>query len=427
MRATFRALSVRNYRLWVIGSLISNVGTWMQRVAQDWLVLTVLTEHSGTAVGIATALQFLPILFLGPYAGVLADRYSKRTMLLWTQTSMGLSAVVLGLLVVTGTAQLWQVYAAALALGVASAFDVTARQAFVSEVVGAEDVANAVALNSASFNLARLGGPGIAGLLIAWIGTGPVFLLNAASFAAVLVSLFRMRTAELFPTQRSPRGKRQISEGFRYVRASPELMLIIILTGVVGTFGMNFQITNALMATAVFGLGPEAYGLLGSVMAIGTLTGALLAAGRQGPRVRFLVGGAVGLGMFSVVASMMPNYWLYAVLLVLVGLALMTFMNSSLTSIQLSAEPQFRGRVLSLYLAVLQGGTAFGGPLVGWIGTEFGGRWAVAVSGIVVLLAALCAAVLVSRRSGRTMRERMATGWKNKRRRSGPTVQTKAP
>lgn len=426
MSATFRAMGVRNYRLWVIGSLVSNVGTWMQRVAQDWLVLTVLTEHSGTAVGIATALQFLPILFLGPYAGVLADRYSKRTMLLWTQTAMGLSAVVLGLLVLAGSAQLWHVYAAALALGVASAFDVTARQAFVSEVVGPDDVANAVALNSASFNLARLGGPAIAGLLIAWIGTGPVFLMNAASFAAVLLSLFRMRTAELFPTERSPRGKRQIAEGFRYVRESPELMLTIILTGVVGTFGMNFQVTNALMATAVFGQGPEAYGLLGSVMAVGTLAGALLAAGRQGPRLRFLLGGAIGLGIFSVVASVMPNYWLYAAWLVLVGLALMTFMNSSMTSIQLSVEPQFRGRVLSLYLAVMQGGTAFGGPVVGWIGTEFGGRWSVAVSGIAVLLAALWAVILVSRRSGRTIRDRVATGWKNKRRKPEETAGTRS-
>jgi MFS family permease len=427
MKAAFRALRVRNYRLWVMGSVVSNIGTWMQRVAQDWLVLTVLTEHSGTAVGIATALQFLPILFLGPYAGVLADRYSKRTMLLWTQTAMGLSAAVLGVLVVTGSVQLWQVFAASLALGVASAFDVTARQAFVSEVVGPDDVANAVALNSASFNLGRLGGPGIAGLLIAWIGTGPVFLLNAGTFVAVLLSLFRMRTGELFPTQRSPRGKRQISEGFRYVRQSPDLMLAIILTGVVGTFGMNFQITNALMATAVFGQGPEAYGLLGSVMAVGTLAGALLAAARQGPRMRFLLGGAFGLGIFSVGASVMPNYWLYAVWLVFVGLALMTFMNSSLTMIQVSSEPQFRGRVLSLYLAVMQGGTALGGPLVGWIATQFGGRSAVAVSGILVLVAAIWALILVSRRSGRTMRERVATGWKNKRTKPDRQVLTKSP
>ncbi|GAA4046000.1 MFS transporter [Arthrobacter methylotrophus] len=405
MRATFRALGIRNYRLWVVGALVSNVGTWMQRVAQDWLVLTVLTDHSGTSVGIATALQFLPILFLGPYAGVLADRHSKRTMLLWTQTAMGLFAVVLGLLVVTGSAQLWQVYAAALALGVASSFDVTARQAFVSDVVGPANLANAVALNSASFNLARLGGPGIAGLLIAWIGTGPVFLLNAASFAAVLLSLLRMRTAELFPMQPTPHGNHQIAEGFRYVRERPDLMLIFILTGVVGTFGMNFQVTNALMATAVFGQGPGKYGLLGSIMAVGTLAGALLAAGRQGPRLRFLLGGAIGLGVFSLVASVMPYYWLYAGSLVLVGLALMTFMNSSMTSIQLSVEPQFRGRVLSLYLAVMQGGTAVGGPVVGWVGTEFGGRWSVAVSGIAVLLAALCAVVLVSRQRRRFLRD----------------------
>jgi MFS family permease len=407
MNATFRALGVRNYRLWVAGALVSNIGTWMQRVAQDWLVLTVLTDHSGTAVGITTGLQFLPILFLGPYAGVLADRHRKRVILLWTQTAMGLCALLLGLLVLTGSAQLWQVYATALALGLASAFDGPARQAFVSEVVGPDDVSNAVALNAASFNMARLTGPGLAGLLIAWIGTGPVFLLNAASFAAVIVSLWRMRTSELFPTAPALRGKHQIAQGFRYVRARPDLVLIFVLVGLVGTFGMNFQITNALMSTAVFGKGPGEYGLLGSIMAVGTLAAALLAARRQGPRLRFLLGGAVGLGFFTVVASVMPSYWLYAVVLILVGLTSLTFLNSSNTSIQLSVEPQFRGRVLALYMGVMQGGTALGAPVVGWIGTEFGARWSVAVGGVVVLLAGLCALILVSRRSGLTVRERV--------------------
>lgn len=404
MNATFQALGIRNYRLWVGGALVSNIGTWMQRVAQDWLVLTVLTDHSGTAVGITTGLQFLPILFLGPYAGVLADRHRKRVILLWTQTAMGLCALLLGLLVLAGSAQLWQVYAIALALGLASAFDAPARQAFVSEVVGPDDVSNAVALNAASFNMARLAGPGIAGLLIAWIGTGPVFLLNAASFAAVIASLWRMRTSELFPTVPALPGKHQVAEGFRYVRARPDLVLILALVGLVGTFGMNFQVTNALMATAVFGKGPEEYGLLGSIMAVGTLAAALLAARRSGPRLRFLLGGALGLGFFSLVASVMPSYWLYAGVLVLVGLASLTFLNSCNTSIQLSVEPQFRGRVLALYMGVLQGGTALGAPLVGWIGTEFGGRWSVASGGIVVLLAGLCALILVKKRSGLTLR-----------------------
>ncbi len=288
----------------------------------------------------------------------------------------------------------------------ASAFDAPARQAFVSEVVGPDDVSNAVALNAASFNMARLAGPAIAGLLIAWIGTGPVFLLNAASFAAVIMSLWRMRTSELFPTVPALRGKGQITQGFRYVRGRPDLVLIFVLAGLVGTFGMNFQVTNALMATAVFGKGPQEYGLLGSIMAVGTLSATLLAARRRGPLLRLLLGGAIGMGFFTLVASVAPSYWLYAAALILVGLTSLTFLTSCNTSIQLSVEPQFRGRVLALYVGVLQGGTALGAPLVGWIGTEFGARWSVAAGGIVVLLAGLCALVLVSRRSGLTIRDR---------------------
>lgn len=407
MNSTFRALRIRNYRLWVGGALVSNIGTWMQRVAQDWLVLTILTDHSGTAMGITTGLQFLPILFLGPFAGVLADRYSKRRLLLCTQTAMGLLALLLGLLVLTDAAVLWQVYAIALGLGLASAFDAPARQAFVSEVVDREDVPNAVALNSASFNIARLAGPGIAGLLIAWIGTGPVFLINAASFAAVIVSLWRMRAGELFGLARIARGKHQIVEGLRYVRSHPDLVLILTLVAVVETFGLNFQITNALMATGAFGLGSGAYGLLGSVMAVGTLTGALLAARRAAPRLRYVVGGAIGFGVFVLVSSAAPSYWLYAVLLIPVGLASLTFLNGCNTSIQLSVEPQFRGRVLALYMAVLQGGTPIGAPLIGWIGTEFGPRWSVAIGGIVALAAGIFALILVNRRSGVSLRSRV--------------------
>ncbi|MFD1210677.1 MFS transporter [Arthrobacter sp. GCM10027362] len=407
MSTTFRALGVRNYRLWVTGALVSNVGTWMQRVAQDWLVLTVLTDHSGTAVGITTGLQFLPILFLGPYAGLMADRHRKRRILLVTQTAMGLCALVLGLLVVTGTAQLWHVYAIALALGIGSAFDAPARQAFVSEVVGQEDVPNAVALNAASFNLARLAGPALAGVLIAWLGTGPAFLLNAASFGAVILSLWRMRTAELFPSVRAERGKHQIVEGLRYVRGRPDLMLIFVLAGLMGTFGMNFQLTNALMATSVFGKGAGEYGLLGSVMAVGTLAAALLAARRKGSRMPYLVGGAVAFGAFTIASGLMPGFWLYTLMLIPVGLASLTFLNSANTSIQLSVEPQFRGRVLALYMATIQGGTPIGAPLVGWIGTEFGARWAVAICGTIPLLAGLCALILLSRRSGVDLRTRV--------------------
>lgn len=404
MSPMFRALENRNYRIWAGGALVSNVGTWMQRVAQDWLVLTVLTNHSGTAVGITTGLQFLPMLLLGPYGGVLADRYRKRVLLLWTQLAMGITGLAIGVLVVTGTAQLWHAYLAAFCLGIASALDAPARQAFVSELVGQDNLSNAVALNSASFNTARLTGPAIAGVLIAWVGTGPVFLLNAASFAAVVVSLFRIRASELSPAAPATRGKRQVAEGLRYVRQRPDLVMIMVLVGVLGAFGMNFPIINALMATTEFHAGPGEFGLLGSVMAVGTLAGALLAARRAGPRLRFLLGGALGLGFFTLLAGASPSFWLYAAALVPVGLATITFLNSCNTTIQLSVEPQFRGRVLALYLAVLQGGTALGAPLMGWVGGELGARWAVAAAGAVVLLAGTAAVVVVTRRSRLTLR-----------------------
>ncbi|HJV99770.1 MAG TPA: MFS transporter [Arthrobacter sp.] len=409
MSAMFQALENRNYRIWAGGALVSNVGTWMQRIAQDWLVLTVLTAHSGTAVGITTGLQFLPMLLLGPYGGVLADRHSKRVILLWTQLAMGLCGLAVGLLVVTGNAQLWHAYLAALCLGLASAIDAPARQAFVSELVGQDKVANAVALNSASFNTARLTGPAIAGLLIAWVGTGPVFLLNAASFAAVIFSLFRIRRSELAPSTPATRGKHQVAEGLAYVRQRPDLVLILVMVGILGAFGMNFPITNALMSTAEFAMGPGEFGLLGSIMAVGTLAGALLAARRSGPRLRFMLGGALGLGFFTLVGSVSPSFWIYAAVLIPVGLASITFLNSCNTSIQLSVEPQFRGRVLALYLAILQGGTALGAPLMGWIGTEFGPRWSVAAGGAIVLLTGLLSVIAASRRSPMPFRQQVRT------------------
>lgn len=415
MSAMFRALENRNYRIWASGALVSNIGTWMQRIAQDWLVLTVLTNYSGAAVGITTGLQFLPMLLLGPYGGVLADRYRKRVILLWTQVAMGLTGLALGLLVVTGTAELWHAYVAALCLGIASAVDAPSRQAFVSELVGQDNIANAVALNSASFNTARLTGPAIAGLLIAWVGTGPVFLLNAASFGAVIISLFRIRASELSPAGPASRGKHQVAEGVRYVRNRPDLVLIMVLVGILGAFGMNFPIINALMATTEFGVGAGEFGLLGSIMAVGTLAGALLAARRAGPRLRFLLGGALGLGAFTLLGSVSPSFWLYAAVLIPVGLASITFLNSCNTSIQLSVEPQFRGRVLALYLAVLQGGTAVGAPLMGWIGSEFGARWAVAAGGIIVLLAAVAAVVVVSRRNSLSLRDNLRMVFRRRR------------
>jgi MFS family permease len=415
MSAMFRALENPNYRIWAGGALVSNVGTWMQRIAQDWLVLTVLTDHSGTAVGITTGLQFLPSLLLGPYGGVLADRYRKRVILLWTQVAMGLCGLAVGLLVVTGNAQLWHAYLAALCLGLASALDAPARQAFVSELVEREHITNAVSLNSASFNTARLTGPAIAGVLIAWVGTGPVFLLNAVSFAGVIISLLRIRTSELTLATPAARSKHPVMEGLGYVRQRPVLVLILVMVSIIGAFGMNFAITNALMATVEFHAGPGEFGLLGSIMAVGTLTGALLAARRSGPRLRFLLGGALGVGICSLAASVSPSFWLYAAVLIPLGLACITFLNSCNTTIQLSVEPQFRGRVLALYLAILQGGTAVGAPLLGWIGTEFGARWSVAAGGSIVLLTGLLAVIAVNRRSPQTFRQQVRTAFPRKR------------
>ncbi|MBV1780591.1 MFS transporter [Paeniglutamicibacter sp. ABSL32-1] len=395
----FSALKNPNYRLWTAGALVSNIGTWMQRVAQDWLVLTMLTNHDGTAVGITTGLQFLPILLLGPFAGVLADRMDKRKLLLVTQSAMGFFAVLLGVLVVTGAAELWHVYLLALGLGVASAFDAPARQAFVSELVPAGDLPNAVALNSASFNLARLAGPGVAGMLIALFGTGPAFLINAASFGAVIFSLAKMRTERFQPTVLVARRKGQIREGVAYVRQRPDLLLIFGLAFVVATFGLNFQLTNAMMATDVFNVGAGEFGLLGTIMAVGTLAGALLAARRGRPRMRYLLGGAIGFGATALIASFMPSFLWYALMMVPVGLASLTFLNSANTMIQLSVDPAYRGRVLGLYVMVVQGGTPLGAPLVGWLGTEFGARWSVGSGAVLSLVAGLIAVVLVVRRS----------------------------
>jgi len=398
---------VFNYRLWASGALVSNIGTWMQRVAQDWLVLTVLTDHSAVAVGITTGLQFAPMLVLAPVAGVLADRVPKRRLLILTQTAMGVVGLVLGLLVVTGAAQLWHAYALALALGIAAAVDAPARQAFVSEMVPREDLTNAVGLNSASFHAARIVGPGLAGLLIAWVGTGPVFLLNAATFAGTLFSLTHMRVAELSPAPPTDRGKGQLREGLRYVRRRPDIVLIMAVVGLVGMFGLNFQMTTAIMATAQFGKGSGEYGLLGSIMAIGSLGGALLAARRERPRLRLVVGATFAFGVFATAAALMPTYELFAVSLIPVGLSSLTLMTSANATVQLSVDPQMRGRVMALYMAIFMGGTPIGAPIIGWVGSALGPRWTILVGGLVSLVTAVVALVYLVRSKRLRVRYRL--------------------
>ena len=359
MSPTFTSLEVRNYRLWAAGALVSNVGTWMGRVGQDWLVLTVLTAGSATALGIVTGLQFLPFLLLAPWAGLIADRFAKRRILLATQTLLALSSLLLGILAVTGAAQLWQVYAIALFQGVVTAIDNPARQAFVSEMVPDDKLANAVSLNSASFNLGRLIGPGLAGVVIALWGVGPALMLNTVTFVFVLVALLRLRTAELRPAPRV-KGRGGIREGFHYVRVRRDLQLVMLLVFVLGTFGMNFQITMALMATKVFDKGAGEFGLLGSIMAVGSLTAALLSARRQVPRLRVLLLSLVGFTVAAAVAAAAPTYWTFALALVPVGLTALTALTTANAMVQTRVAPEMRGRVMALYMAIFMGGTPAG-------------------------------------------------------------------
>ena len=402
MSPTFRALAHPDYRIWAGGALVSNAGTWMQRVAQDWLVLTVLTDESATAVGITTALQFAPMALLAPVGGVVADRFDRRRVLMATQSAAGLLALVLGLLVVTGTAQLWHVYTLAGLLGVASALDAPTRHAFVGGLVPEADLANAVSLNSASFHAGRLIGPGLAGWLIHWFGTGPVFLVNAVSFGAVLVSLTRIgpvADADGVAARPDPGrgGLGALREGLAYVRGRGDLVLVLSLVGVVGTFGLNFQMTTALMARLVYDRGAREYGMLGSVLAVGALAGALLAARRDRPTPRLVVLATLGFGAAATAAALMPGYLSFAAALVPVGLASITLMTTANSTVQLATEPAMRGRVMALYIAVFMGGTPIGAPLIGWVGEHLGARWTIGFGGAVSLIAGLVAWVLLPR------------------------------
>ena len=403
MRSTFAALRVRNYRLFAGGSLVSNVGTWMQRVAQDWLVLT-LTGSAG-ALGITTGLQFLPLVLLSPIAGVVADRYSKRKVLIVTQVALAVTAGVLGILAVTGLVTAWHVYVIAFVFGAAAAFDVPARQAFVNEMVGPDQLANAVGLNSASFNLGRVIGPAVAGLLIAWMGsgvtaTGWVILLNAASYLAVIVSLTRMCAAELKPTEPVPRASGQLRAGLHYVRSRPDIMLVMAVVFCAGTFGLNFQMTTALMATEVYGKGAGEYGILGSILAIGSLGGSLLAARRAQSRQRLVIGAALAFGVAVMIAGLMPTYLTFAVFLPLCGFSALTMITAANAFVQMSAAPQMRGRVMALYMAIFMGGTPVGAPALGWLAEHFGARWTLVGGGALTVLGTLVAAMVFSRRQG---------------------------
>ncbi|KQS60404.1 MFS transporter [Geodermatophilus sp. Leaf369] len=395
----FRALRVHNFRLYVSANLVSQTGTWMQRIGQDWLVLQ-LSGGSGVALGVVTALQFAPTLLFSFYGGVLADRFDKRRLLMVTQALMGGVALVLAVLVATGGIQLWQVFALAAALGVVSSLDTPSRQAFVSEMVGREYLVNAVSLNSTVFNGARLVGPAVAGGLIAFAGgnTAPAFFVNAASFGATIVALSLMRDAELQHSTPVARARGQLRTTLAYTRAHPDLQLAMLLAFVVGTFGFNSQITIALMAREVFGLGAGAFGLLSTAYAVGSLSGALLSTRREArPLQRFLLLAAGGFGVLLVVSGLMPTYWSFAALLVPTGAAALVFSVACNSFVQLGVDPQMRGRVLALYFMCFMGGTPVGAPLIGWVSETFGAPWGLISGGVVVVVAAVVAGALLSR------------------------------
>ena len=399
MRGIFRSLQNPNYRIWAIGSLISNIGSWMQRTAQDWIVLVGLTNHSATAVGIVMGLQFGPQLLLLPITGYAADHLDRRKLLFCTQAAMGVLALVLGLLVVTGLVQLWHVYVFAFLLGCAAAFDSPVRQTFVAELVDDELLPNAVGLNSTSFNAARMIGPAIAGALIAAVGTGWVFLINAASFIAVLISLTVLRTVRL--REPPPRERGSLLEGFRYVLRRDDLKAVLVMLFLIGTFGLNFPVFISTMSVRVFHAGAGAFGLLTSMMAAGSVIGALMVAARGRPTIRVLLTGALFFGIGCTVAAVMPDYASFGIVLMLVGIAAQTVTTSTNSYVQTSTEHHMRGRVTAILLAIALGGTPIGAPIVGWIADAFGPRWALGVGAASGLSAALVAFIYLTARNGK--------------------------
>ncbi|MDE1152518.1 MAG: MFS transporter [Micavibrio sp.] len=407
-KGTFRSLGTFNYRLWAGGALVSNIGTWMQRTAQDWIVLVQLTHHNATSVGIVMGLQFGPQLLLLPLTGYAADRYDRRKILLVTQTCMGLLALGLGLLTVFGLVQLWHVYLFALGLGCVTAFDSPARQTFVSELVGEEHLSNAVALNSTSFNAARMMGPAVAGILIAGVGTGWVFLINALSFAGVLIALNFLRLDQLYRKDKKHATRGRLLDGFRYVWSRPDLKAAFMMLFLIGAFGLNFPIFISTMAVTVFHAGADQFGLLTSTMAIGSVSGALLSARREKPRVAFVLLAAVTFGSGLALGAVMPTFALYGFALVIVGASAQTFTTTLNSAIQLSVDPGMRGRVMAIYLAIALGTTPIGAPIVGWVADTFGARWSLCVGAAAGFGAALVGVHYLVRH--RNLRLRMDAG-----------------
>ena len=402
MSAMFRSFANINYRIWFAGALVSNVGGWMQATAQDWVVLTELTDNDATAMGVTMALQFGPPLVLVSLTGWVADRFDRRKILLTTQTALLALAIAVGSLLLAGVMTLPMMLTFALGFGIVNAFDAPARQAFVSDMVSATETSNAVALNSASFNLARMIGPAVGGLLIVAIGSGWVFIVNAATFLAMIVALLLMRTHLLAPRPKN-RNRGGLAEGFRYVWARSDLKVVFVTVFLIGAFGMNFPIFASTMALE-FGAGADGYGVLSSVLAIGSLIGALLAARRDRARVRVVILAAGGFGIAAFVSAAMPTYLSYAVTLTFTGFMIVTLLTTANGYVQITTDPALRGRVLALYMAVIMGSTPVGAPIAGWVADAFGPRAAIMLGGTAGFIACAIGVTWVLT-SGRLRRE----------------------
>ena len=383
----WRSFRHRNFRILFPANALSNIGTWVQIVAQDWLVLQ-LTDNNGFYLGLVTAIQFVPVMLLSLHGGVLADRVDKRKLLIATNTLAALACYALGILVVAEVIELWHVFVCAAVLGIASAIDAPIRQSFTAEIVGDDDVANAVSLNSANFNMGRLVGPALSGILIANFDTGPSFLINATSYLFVIGSLFFMRSSDFF-SQKKEKTLGTIREGLHYAMARPDLYVVMALIFFASTFGLNFQIFNALMATKEFGKGPASYGLLGTYVAIGSLAGALISARLERFRDSMLV---VRLGVvfsFVVIATaFMPTYWIYSLWLPIGGVSALAMLISANSYVQVNSDPAVRGRVMGIYLLIFMGGTPLGSLFIGYMTEAVGVRETIFICGVIPLVAA---------------------------------------
>jgi MFS family permease len=386
----------RNYRLYFYGQLVSTSGTWMQTVALGWLVYRV--TNSGFAVGVVTALQFLPMLMIGTYGGVIADRLDKRRTLIATQAGMAVGSAALAAITLAGTDPLWAIYVLTFVIGVFSAVDMPVRQAFVSEMVGEADLANAVALNSAMFNTSRVIGPAIGAILIRLFDVGPVFAVNAVSFGAVIAGLVMMRPDELFSSPPVERAKGQVREGLRYVWRTPELRSVILVLAVVGTLAFNFTVILPVLAKVTFGGGAGTYGLLTSLMGVGSLVGALAVASKLAPTAKLLVGSCLAFGVVMLASAVAPNLVTEDLVMVVLGAATITFLATCNSTLQLTSVPEMRGRVMALYGLVFLGSTPIGGPIVGWISQQFGPRYGLAMGGVATVVAAAAMGWVLLRR-----------------------------